>query len=129
MFSRPVWCVAHSGWLIRVCCDMQSALDKQDEARRLGEGAYGQVRIFDSPFYPNTVLKSGRQGHLAREASMMASLCHPNIARVLAKVLPGTTPKDPDQPGYLLLEKLGGNLRQKNSSIDRSALQLSWAPP
>ena len=38
-----------------------------------------QVCIFNSPLYHNTVLKSGRQGQLWREASMMASVCHLNI--------------------------------------------------
>lgn len=87
----------------------------------------GAVRVFDTPVYPNAVLKSGKQGSLEREAAMMASLHHPTIARVIAKVLPQGTPKDPNQPGFLLLEKMGFSLRKKNS-LDRSASQLSWNP-
>ena len=86
-------------------------MEQLGKVKPLGEGSYGQVQIFKTPLYPNAVLKSGRQGHLAREASMMASLRHPHIARVMAKVIP---PVDPNQPGYLLLENLGLPLRHKN---------------
>ena len=101
--------------------------DRMPRARRLGGGANGEVRPFDTPIYPNSVLKSGRQGHLAREASMMASVCHSNIGRVIAKVIPHAVPEGPDELGFLVLEHLGANL-QKKESIDRSASQLRCPP-
>ncbi|KAL3154881.1 hypothetical protein ABBQ38_011419 [Trebouxia sp. C0009 RCD-2024] len=108
---------------------------KLEGARQLGEGVNGAVHIFDTPVYPNAVLKSGKQGSLEREAALMASLHHTTIARVIAKVLPQGTPKDPDQPGFLLLEKMGFSLGKKNSvdshggapALLRKALHLASA--
>ncbi|KAL3154899.1 hypothetical protein ABBQ38_011436 [Trebouxia sp. C0009 RCD-2024] len=108
---------------------------KLEGSRQLGEGVNGAVRVFDTPVYPNAVLKSGKQGSLEREAALMASLHHPTIARVIAKVLPPGVPKDPSQPGFLLLEKMGFSLRKKDSvdshggapALLRKALHLASA--
>lgn len=88
--------------------------------KRLGAGVYGEVYDYTTPLYPNAVLKSGKQGDLFPEADRMWRMRHPNIARVLAKVLPYGTARDPNQPGYIAVEELGKPLREYDAT--RSAV-------
>ena len=99
---------------------MQTPECTLDRAQRLGAGVNGEVHVFSSPLFPGAVLKSGRQGWLNEEASFTARLHHPNIVRVLARVIPHGISEDPNQPGFLAMERLGAPLR--NYTVPKSAL-------
>lgn len=88
----------------------------------LGAGVNGEVHAFTSPLFPGAVLKNGRQGWLSEEANFMARMRHPHIVRVLAKVIPHGGAVDPNQPGFIAMERLGASLVKYD--MDRSALGL-----
>ena len=50
----------------------------------------------------------------------MARLRHPNIVRILARVIPHGASQDPNQPGFIAMERLGAPLREYD--ILRSAI-------
>lgn len=97
--------------------------DKCRLGKALGEGVQGEVHELKSPLYPRAVVKSGKQGRLFTEADLMWRMRHPNIATVLAKVLPHGTARDSDLPGYIAIEALGEPLRKYDPT--RSAVTPS----
>ena len=79
---------------------------------QLGAGKNGAVFDLDSSAYPGCVLKTGAQGRLTEEATMMAGLCHPGIVQPFAILRdPGSAP-DPQASGGLIMEKMGGTIRE-----------------
>lgn len=89
---------------------MQTDKCRLDRAQLVGAGVNGEVRVYTTPLFPGAVLKSGKQGWLWEEADTMARMRHPNIIRVLAKVIPHGTPEHADQHGFIAMERLGKSL-------------------
>ena len=113
-------CLRCTPWLRRSCDATQTDSCRLDTTQFVGAGKNGQVHVYTTPLFPGAVLKSGKQGWLWKEADLMAQMRHPNIARVLAKVIPHGTPEQPDQPGFIAMELLGKSLKEYD--VTRSAV-------